>query len=1450
MKDEKTGDLIQKYWTVLTTDVGLRNILASRTCTHDHYHQRLEGGTRVAQSANYPKAMVVAVAKYIMKSETVSQVFGEGIRERDEPQVLRRLRRKTNVGEAAASTEDHLGESDDVEMRDGELRMPASDESEPKENAPLNVLERESLQNCSPEEKEIATAIVARLHSEMGHCNMRQVTEALKKKGAQTLVVAVAKTYKCSACTEAARMPLRPVVSGKIYTPGETIGIDHFYWRHPLTGALARSTIMVDYASRFSVVKVHAETSKDVNPRTTGTSSAEALGVIQDWTRHYGRFRNLRSDPDGSFREHNLRLWLASKGIRWDPDPGEAHWRNGIVERMIDTVKQAANRAARQLPIDTPAQQILDGITEAHGELHRHRGYSPSQLFLGRAPEDWGIGDHRDGNLGRVSAEINSNPLQELLERKRISFQSYIEEELSIQARRKELHRTRSVRQWETGESCWYWRTAVRKGRHHRQKEGVFMGPAKVLMQERERKPDGTEVRRPIVWLVDGMDLVRCSTVHLRPLSGAERVLEGLNGQDIQGFEQLVKELRKGTYADLSQQPGPLEEDFEEHEPFQSTTQQPVEPEEPEDADVYNDLFAPNTPVVGEQPDENLDPPEEVPAADQVPADGSQIPVSTTDGDEDLDATTASRPSPTTGTGNQQSSSSSSSATRTVRFDPEVDPGSSSSASQPPPDLARAAREILRSLDTQTGATPTTTTTQRHGKRDASPSTTETHQSKRPNLAGTHYTTLLDRAAPALLPPPGLHPGERVRPFSYELDGPEPPGFSYLQPSMTTRVEKAPTNAVWTTPDDESLEERVVEVSIPLDELDLSKWEKSPETAFMVQAKRGRAEVAVSKLTSEKKKELMAAKDTELNAWLKNHVVEAASRAGVNPKALMKMRWVVTLKDDGRVKARLVVLGFTDPRLGQIDTASPTCSRRARQVFLTLTASMGWHLRKGDVKQAFLQGNEETNEILCEPVPELARKLQLEHHQCVRLLKAVYGLTNAPRAWWTRVRKDMAALGWTECSTEPCLWTYRSKRPDRLGQLIGAAVAHVDDFMVGVSDDDEEAQQAYQQLLKLYEWGEWEDQSFVQCGVRVTQHWDRIARKWGNISLDLQDYASAIQVIDIPTARRRNPQSALTPSEVTQLRAALGALMWLGTQAAPMVLAPLSLLLGHQTSATVDTLLQANKLIRQAVIWSSTPIVLHKHEAPVVVTYSDASWACRRDGSSQTGYLVTIADGAILKGATSHLSFISWHSGKAKRVARSSSACEVQAASEAEEESEYVRLVLAEVLFGSFPLRQWPLQCRLIPAVLVLDCRGVYDALAKSESSCLGMRDKRSAIEALALKRSMASTESGLRWCHSAAQLADCLTKGAEKAREPMQLLIQRKYRWKLVYDENFTSAKNREKLGLHVLDPARQDSENVWDYIPVPPEMLEDETELEKDFLPRSEPRNLDIENSMIDLT
>ena len=66
----------------------------------------------------------------------------------------------------------------------------------------------------------------------------------------------------------------------------------------------------------------------------------------------------------------------------------------------------------------------------------------------------------------------------------------------------------------------------------------------------------------------------------------------------------------------------------------------------------------------------------------------------------------------------------------------------------------------------------------------------------------------------------------------------------------------------------------------------------------------------MSDLSAEQKRELLNAKDKELSTFVKHSVVDAASRQRNLTVCFVKIRWVVTFKDDGSLKARLVVQGL------------------------------------------------------------------------------------------------------------------------------------------------------------------------------------------------------------------------------------------------------------------------------------------------------------------------------------------------------------------------------------------------------------------------------------------------------------------------------------------------------------------------------------------------------------
>ena len=60
--------------------------------------------------------------------------------------------------------------------------------------------------------------------------------------------------------------------------------------------------------------------------------------------------------------------------------------------------------------------------------------------------------------------------------------------------------------------------------------------------------------------------------------------------------------------------------------------------------------------------------------------------------------------------------------------------------------------------------------------------------------------------------------------------------------------------------------------------------------------------------------------------------------------------------------------------------------------------------------------------------PGLNELLKVEKDQIVRLKRGVYGLADAPRAWYTTLDKDMRELGFTKSKIDPALYMFFKKR--------------------------------------------------------------------------------------------------------------------------------------------------------------------------------------------------------------------------------------------------------------------------------------------------------------------------------------------------------------------------------------------------------------------------------------
>ena len=122
----------------------------------------------------------------------------------------------------------------------------------------------------------------------------------------------------------------------------------------------------------------------------------------------------------------------------------------------------------------------------------------------------------------------------------------------------------------------------------------------------------------------------------------------------------------------------------------------------------------------------------------------------------------------------------------------------------------------------------------------------------------------------------------------------------------------------------------------------------------------------------------------------------------------MGCRWVYRIKrlPSGEIekrKSRLVAKGFHQrPGIDYFETFSPVIRRASVLLVLSLATSYNWTLRQLDVNNAFLQGS--LDEVVYMEQPPGFVDKDRPHYVC-RLNKAIYGVKQAPRAWYNALRR-------------------------------------------------------------------------------------------------------------------------------------------------------------------------------------------------------------------------------------------------------------------------------------------------------------------------------------------------------------------------------------------------------------------------------------------------------------
>ena len=563
-------------------------------------------------------------------------------------------------------------------------------------------------------------------------------------------------------------------------------------------------------------------------------------------------------------------------------------------------------------------------------------------------------------------------------------------------------------------------------------------------------------------------------------------------------------------------------------------------------------------------------------------------------------------------------------------------------------------------------------------------------------------------------------------------------------------------------------EQQCFMLEVPLSKQDLLNWSRSEQPEEMIHvaaaSKRARAEVQIKDLTITDRKLFDAAKQAELSCWLQTSALRPVLRKGLNPEQILKSRWVLTWKpvpeEDGlpnnrKAKARLVVLGFQDPRLTEVSRDAPTLTREGRNTILQMIASHHWTLTSFDIKTAFLRGKADSNNPLAmEPPKELRDRMQLQDEQVCALIGNAYGRVDAPLLFYKELTSQLKDLGFKMHPLEPCVHDLESWK-DGKRTLHGVLGTHVDD---GVGGGDKLFHDKLNILRKSLPFGSFKQRRFVFTGIQLEQLPDF------SIRASQIDYVNAIPHIEVGMHRRNQPESPVNDTEMTSLRGLIGSLQYATTHTRPDMSAKLGEIQIQLSKPTVQTLLSANKVLREAQQINDVYINFRSIDPKQMthVVFGDASFASPKQLASFQGTTVFATTPDLQANKKAPISPLTWSSKKISRVVRSTLSAEAFSMSRSVDKMGWCRLLWGAMVVDDFKWRDPPIAFQqLHPAIIVTDCKSLYDLV--SRRAMPACEEYRTTLEVLLIKERCLE-HCCFRWIPTVLQLADPLTKNMDSS--------------------------------------------------------------------------------------
>ena len=346
--------------------------------------------------------------------------------------------------------------------------------------------------------------------------------------------------------------------------------------------------------------------------------------------------------------------------------------------------------------------------------------------------------------------------------------------------------------------------------------------------------------------------------------------------------------------------------------------------------------------------------------------------------------------------------------------------------------------------------------------------------------------------------------------------------------------------------------------------------------------------------------------------------------------------------------------GFEEGEDSSIRRDSPTCTKESLRLTLVTIASKGWRIGSLDIKSAFLQGQKIERDVYLKPPKEAGSD------RLLKLNKTVYGLGDASRRWYLRVKDELRALGVQSSTYDETLFFWKHE-----GKLNGVMAVHVDEFLYCGPKEIELKVITVLKTKCLI--SKVESETFTHLGWEVKQSEDCI-------TFHQQNYIEEIELLSVDKKKEKN--ELLADEEFKELRVVVGKLLRVSGQTRPDTSFGTCQLSSSLKSSTVEDQLRANKTIKKL---KSDEVKLRfpnigQVEKAQLVSFSDASLANLKNGGSEGGGIIFIV------GENGEYAPLSWNSKKIKRMVKGIIAAETFALLEGSENCFLLGSIIKEML--------------------------------------------------------------------------------------------------------------------------------------------------------------------------